>query len=149
MLKKRIRRVPLFFCSEISRFPDVCGVTASNSADVDRLQCLFWKDEGLPWIMRVKCELPTRELRANGTEYPVKAAFVAFGQGGMLGKARREKTEVPEANTHPLYAEFVRAMEQIDIYDCRAIRSPPRPGAELHWGDKVSCRATHTAVASC
>ena len=93
-------------------------------------------DDGLPWIMRLKCELPTRELRANGTEYPVKASFVAFGAGGMMGTSKTDGIPIPDANTHPQYAEFVSAMEKIDIYDVRAINSPVRPGAELRWGDK-------------
>ena len=33
---------------------------------------LDYMENKLPWIMRVKTELPTRELRQDGTEYPVK-----------------------------------------------------------------------------
>merc|ERR1711871_199014 len=81
------------------------------------LGVLFWQDEGMPWIARVRVELPTRELRPDGTEYPVKASFIAFGQGGFEGVSKKTKTKIKPANEHPLYLEFVAAMEKIDVFD--------------------------------
>ena len=57
---------------------------------------------GHPWLTRVRCELPTRPLGANGEEDPIKATFV-----GANGKDDPEE-----------YKQFVAAMAQIDVTRC-------------------------------
>lgn len=71
---------------------------------------LFYQDPDvqLPWIHRLKCELPRRVGRLSG-DLPVKASFIGFG--------------VPDSTQQ--YDEFKRAMAQIGIVLCRQIHHPP------------------------
>lgn len=71
---------------------------------------LHYKDPDvqLPWIHRLKCELPRRVGRLSG-ELPVKASYIGFG------------TE----DSPNLYDEFKHAMAQIGVVLCRQIHHPP------------------------
>lgn len=66
-------------------------------------------DVKLPWIHRLKCELPRRVGRLSG-DLPVKASFVGFGakDGGDES-----------------YDAFKRSMAEIGVVLCRQIRHPP------------------------
>jgi len=84
---------------------------------------LFWKEQGYPWIDRVKCELPTRELTVDGREPPVKASYVGCCNG-----------DLPE-----FYDLFLGAMERIGITDCMHIHAKPnaRERAHLEQSDVI------------
>lgn len=73
-------------------------------------QLLFYQDPDvqLPWIHRLKCELPRRVGRLSG-ELPVKASYIGFG------------TE----DDSDLYEVFKKAMAQIGVVLCRQIHNPP------------------------
>ena len=70
---------------------------------------MFQKFGGIPWLTRVRCELPTRPLGPSGEEEPVRATFVGACSG-----------EDPER-----YERFVEAMALIDVYKCAHLRSRP------------------------
>uniref|UniRef100_A0A7S4W5M4 Uncharacterized protein n=1 Tax=Alexandrium monilatum TaxID=311494 RepID=A0A7S4W5M4_9DINO len=71
---------------------------------------LFYQDPDvqLPWIHRLKCELPRRVGRLSG-ELPVKASYIGFGKEDDLES----------------YEVFKRAMAQIGVVLCRHIHHPP------------------------
>lgn len=71
---------------------------------------LFYQDKDvqLPWIHRIRCELPRRVGRLSG-ELPVKASYIGFGTD----------------NNDDFYEVFKRAMLQIGITLCRQIHNPP------------------------
>eukprot|EP00747_Dinoflagellata_sp_TGD_P181947 gnl/TRDRNA2_/TRDRNA2_35973_c0_seq1.p1 gnl/TRDRNA2_/TRDRNA2_35973_c0~~gnl/TRDRNA2_/TRDRNA2_35973_c0_seq1.p1 ORF type:complete len:938 (+),score=178.09 gnl/TRDRNA2_/TRDRNA2_35973_c0_seq1:65-2878(+) len=71
---------------------------------------LFYQDPDveLPWIHRLKCELPRRLGRLSG-DLPVKASYIGFG-----------------TNDEPdFYELFKQAMAQIGVVLCRQIHNPP------------------------
>jgi len=71
---------------------------------------LFYKDPDvqLPWVHRLKCELPRRVGRLSG-DLPVKASYIGFG-----------------TNDDPtLYDLFKEAMAKIGVVLCRQIHHPP------------------------
>ena len=55
-----------------------------------------------PWIVRVRCELPTRPLGPGGMEEPVRATYI--------GANSNEDTQ--------RFAAFVEAMRTIDVFSC-------------------------------
>lgn len=66
-------------------------------------------DVKLPWIHRLKCELPRRAGRLAG-DLPVKASYVAFGA---------------EDNGASTYEAFKGFMAEIGVVLCRRIQNPP------------------------
>lgn len=70
---------------------------------------LFYQDPDvqLPWIHRIKVELPRRVGRLSG-DLPVKASFIAFASD----------------DADELYEEFKKAMAMIGVVLCRHIHNP-------------------------
>eukprot|EP00756_Hemistasia_phaeocysticola_P045253 Hpha_TRINITY_DN19010_c0_g1::TRINITY_DN19010_c0_g1_i1::g.138283::m.138283 len=77
---------------------------------------LFWKEEGIEWINRVKCELPTRALTFDGDESEVKASYIGAANG-----------DIPE-----FFSAFVDVMKVIGIEDCKHIHPDPSPEERAH-----------------
>eukprot|EP00667_Euglena_gracilis_P015646 EG_transcript_16288 len=77
---------------------------------------LFWQEQGFPWMERVKCELPTRDLTVDGREPPVKAAYIGCCNG-----------DAPE-----LYDVFLSAMELINVTDCMHVHAKPSSREKSH-----------------
>ena len=61
---------------------------------------------GHPWLMRVRCELPTRPLGPGGEEEPVRATYISADS---------------EADAQR-YQTFVDAMKTIDVHRCAHLK---------------------------
>lgn len=64
---------------------------------------------GIPWLTRVRCELPSRPVGPGGEEEPIRASYIgAFNE------------EDPAA-----YESFVEAMALIDVFKCMHVKAKP------------------------
>lgn len=77
---------------------------------------LFWQEHGIDWATRIRCELPTRALRYDGSEAKVYASYIGCANG-----------DKPE-----FYEMFVMAMAQIGVTLCMHIHADPTRRQRRH-----------------
>eukprot|EP00662_Eupelagonemidae_sp_cell21_P004197 gene4197-50578_t len=101
------------------RSPSVASLAVFLLADST---LLFWKEEGLDWINRVKCELPTRALCYDGYEAEVKASYVGAANG-----------DLPEHfETFKAAMQIIGGRQPSWDADCMHIHTNPSPAERAH-----------------